>query len=215
MAAERPFDTAAWPRRAAFEFFRDFEHPWFQLCAPVEVGPLLAWSRAERSRSFFLGLLRLALQAVNEREPFRLRLREGGVVVHGEVGAGATVARDDGTFAYAWFPWRPDPAEFLAQGARIVAAAKAASGLEPMEHDACVHCTSLPWLAFTSVQHPRRHDRLDSVPKIAFGRRVEREGGAALPVALDVHHALLDGREACEWFARLEALAAEPERWLG
>lgn len=210
----RPFDVAAWPRRAAYEFFRDYDHPWFQLCAPVEVGPLLAWSRAERERRFFLGLLWLVLKAIDELEPFRLRLRADGVVVHDAVGAGATVARDDGTFAFADFPWRARAADFFAEGVREIARARVSSGLEPGEGDACVHCTSLPWLAFTGVQHPRRHDPLDSVPKIVFGRRVEHDAGARLPVAVDVHHALLDGREVCQWFARLEELAAEPEKWL-
>ena len=72
---ERYLDLDAWPRRRHFQFFRAYERPFFNLCAPVEVAGLTARARRD-GQSFFLLTLHSILRAVNEREPFRYRLNK-------------------------------------------------------------------------------------------------------------------------------------------
>jgi chloramphenicol O-acetyltransferase type A len=58
----------------------------------------------------------------------------------------------------------------------------------------------IPWVAFTSFAHARRHGTEDSVPKIVFGKRHERGGRHRMPVSVEVHHALVDGLHVGRFF---------------
>jgi chloramphenicol O-acetyltransferase len=86
----RYLDLESWPRRGAFEFFRDYRHPHFNVCTSLEVGALLRWTRAAADVSFTLASLYLALRIANDYEPFRYRLESGRVRVHERLHAGST-----------------------------------------------------------------------------------------------------------------------------
>ena len=53
------------------------------------------------------------------------------------------------------------------------------------------------------------------MPRIAWGRVVERDDAAEVALSIQAHHALVDGLHLARFFARFEALAARPEHWLG
>src|SRR5215210_428452 len=62
-------DLERWPRRATFEYFRGYDKPYFNVCAPLEAGPLVELARGVPGTSFFLAYLYLSLRAANEVEP--------------------------------------------------------------------------------------------------------------------------------------------------
>ena len=72
-------DTSRWPRRDAFEYFRGFDKPYFNVCTRLDVAPLKAALAARGGGSLMLAYYFIALRLANEQEPFRLRL-EGGRV---------------------------------------------------------------------------------------------------------------------------------------
>ena len=78
----QPLDIDNWHRRHHFEFFKDYELPFFNLCADVDVSKLYEWSKEEGGPSFFLASFYLSLQAANEIAPFRYRLNGDSVLVH-------------------------------------------------------------------------------------------------------------------------------------
>lgn len=228
---ERFLDLQAWPRRAAFDYFRAFDKPWFNVTVRLDAAPLKAAVRASGAGSFALAYHHVALRLANEVEAFRYRLRPpaqaGGserVLVLASQAGGATVLRDDDSFGFAYFPPADDWPSFARAAAAAVAAARArAAGFEPrVGDDALIHFTTLPWLHFSSFSHARnwRRDGLpDSIPKISFGR-AERstENGVErlwLPVNIEVHHALMDGLHVGRYVQRLEAVLADPGPWFG
>ncbi|MBL7774454.1 MAG: chloramphenicol acetyltransferase, partial [Saprospiraceae bacterium] len=48
-----PVDIARWPRKATFEFFKNYDDPFFNITAPVDVTQLRRRSKAA-GESFFL-----------------------------------------------------------------------------------------------------------------------------------------------------------------
>jgi|SRR5215213_7342602 len=94
-------DLERWPRRATFEYFRGYDKPYFNVCAPLDAGPLVELAREVPGTSFFLAYLYLSLRAANEIEPFRYRLSEGRVLVHERIHAGTTLLLEDDRFAFA------------------------------------------------------------------------------------------------------------------
>lgn len=209
----RLLDLDGWPRRSHFEFFRAYEHPFFNICADVRVTALYRRSREPEGPSFFLGALYASLRAANAVEQLRLRLRPEGVWLHDRIHAGSTVLRADETFGFGYFEFEPSWASFEEHGRAVLAAVAAGSGaLDPQdERDDLIHYSVLPWIRFTSFAHARRHRALDSVPRIVFGRHHERDGERWMPVSVEAHHALVDGLHVARFLERFEAeLAGTP-----
>ena len=209
-------DIATWPRRDAFEYFRGFDKPYFNVCTRLDAARLKAAVAARGVGGFSLAYHFVALRLANEIEPFRYRLEGGRVRVLDAVYGGATVLRDDDSFGFAYLEPTHSFAQFAQQGAAAVAAAKScAAGFEPRVGDeALIHFTTLPWIHFTSFSHARNWGREDSVPKISFGR-AERDGARLwLPVSVEVHHALMDGLHVGRYLERFEAVLRDPAPWL-
>src|SRR6266446_1696120 len=88
-------DLKKWRRREHFEWFRRYRQPFFSVCVQVDVTAL--WKRCRRpdAPSFFLASLFLMLQAANQTEALRLRLRRRGVWLHDRVAVSPTLLRPD------------------------------------------------------------------------------------------------------------------------
>jgi chloramphenicol O-acetyltransferase type A len=212
-------DTTTWARRDAFEFFRHFDKPWFNVCVRLDVARLKsALALRNGSGGLSLACYFMALRLANLHRPFRLRLEGGRVRVHDEVHGSTTVLRDDGeSFFFAEFDHTTDFDAFVAEaGAAIDAARTMRATFEPKPDDvARVYFTSLPWLHFSSFSHARNWNNEDSIPRFAFGR-AQAEGGALwLPMSVEVHHALMDGVHVGRYVQDFEAALREPQAWLG
>ena len=210
-------DLAAWPRRDAFEYFRGFDKPYFNVCTRLDVARLKQAVADTRRGGLALAYHFIALRLANRIEPFRYRLDGGRVRVHGVVNGSTTVLREDGSFGFADLDHQADFATFAAQGAAAIAAARAGRrAFEPRPDDtARVHFTTLPWLHFTSFSHARNWGREDAVPKLAFGR-IDVDGAHAwMPLSVEVHHALMDGLHVGQFVQGFEAALLDPIAWLG
>ncbi len=210
-------NTDTWARREAFEFFRGFDQPGFNVCVRVDAAPMKA-AVAARGQSFSLACLFIALRLANLHEPFRYRLEEDGRVrVHEAVHGSSTVLREDESFGFSYLDHTPDWAAFHTQGQAAVAAARArATMADAREADAgLLYFTTLPWLHFTSFAHARTSGRERGIPKIAFGRAQAEGAHLWLPLSVEVHHALMDGLHVGRYVQAFEAALAAPEAWLG
>jgi chloramphenicol O-acetyltransferase type A len=211
-------DTTHWARRDAFEFFRSFDKPYFNVCVRLDVARLKAALAARDGGGLSLACYFIALRLANGHEPFRLRLENGRVRVHDEVHGSTTVLRDDGdSFFFAELEHTADFTAFVAKSSVAIDAARTMhAAFEPKPDDvARVYFTSLPWLHFTSFSHARNWQREDSIPRFAFGR-AEADGGRLwMPMSVEVHHALMDGVHVGRYVQDFEAALREPEAWLG
>jgi chloramphenicol O-acetyltransferase type A len=211
-------DTTAWARRDAFEFFRSFDKPYFNVCVRLDVARLKAALQARDGGGLSLACYFIALRLANVHQPFRLRLENGRVRVHEVVHGSTTVLREDGdSFFFAEFDHTSDFEAFAAQaGAAIGAARTMRASFEPKPDDvARVYFTTLPWLHFTSFSHARNWQREDSIPRFAFGRAQAEGGQLWMPMSVEVHHALMDGVHVGRYVQDFEAALRAPETWLG
>jgi chloramphenicol O-acetyltransferase type A len=202
----RRLDLATWNRREHYAFYRAYDNPYFNLCAPVDVTRLLERSRSEGGPTFFLASLWASLAAVNEIEELRYRIRGDHVVVHERVHGGSTVLVPDGTFRFGYFDYDSDFWTFAGGAASVLERVRAEMGpLEARpERDDMIHYSIIPWVAFTSFSHARRWGTDDSVPKVVFGRHHRVEDANQMPVSIEVHHALVDGLHVGRFFERFQ-----------
>lgn len=209
-------NTETWARRDAFEYFRGFDKPYFNVCVRLDAAPLKA-ALAARGGSFSLACYFLALRLANRHEAFRLRLEGGRVRIVEAVHGSTTVLRDDESFGFACLQHRSDWAGFEREGRVALQAAQTHSApFDPQVDEASLlHFTTLPWLHFSSFSHARNWGREDSVPKMAFGR-IQADGAKLwLPFSVEVHHALMDGLHVGRYVQDFEAALQQPQDWLG
>ena len=205
-------DIDSWNRRSHFQFFKDFEQPFFGLCTEVDVSVVYEQTRQKPASYFFLTCLYLAIQASNEIEAFRYRLRDDAVLVHDVIHGSSTVLRDDETFGFAYFDFSPDFQRFAEEGSRALAEARTATGeLDPQpDKDDLIHYSVIPWVRFTGLLHARRIPAEESVPKIVFGQHHLHDGARNMPISIEAHHALMDGLEVGHFLDRFQELLQAP-----
>jgi chloramphenicol O-acetyltransferase type A len=201
-------DIDAWKHREHFEFFRGYANPFFSVCVDVDVTVVSQRAREPGGPSFFLATLFALLHAANAAEPMRLRVRDGRVWRHDHVGVSTTVLRDDETFGLALLEYTDDRATFIARAEQKIGDVKSGRGLtDPVVDDDVVYHSTLPWLRFTSFSNalPLR----DSIPRVVFGKCVPSGERMVMPVAVEVHHAVVHGLDVARFYEHLQARLSE------
>ncbi len=205
------FDIETWSRRHLFRLFKEYDDPFFNVCADVDVTPLRDFVRA-RGLSFFVAYHFLSTKTANEIEPFRYRLRGDRVLVHERLDAGAILLLPDDSFTFVYFDYEEDFAAFHARAKAIIERAR----VEPppldarAERDDLVYHSVIPWVSFTSISHARDSRRQTGIPKITFGKCRDVGSRVLMPVSVEAHHALLDGLHVGRFFERLGAYFNDP-----
>jgi chloramphenicol O-acetyltransferase type A len=201
--AEHPVDLATWPRADQFRFFRTYERPHYAITARVDVTRVLARKvdgvSAYRACLYAIGA---GLHAVPE---LCMRFRGDVVVRHDRLDLSMTVPLADGNFRYAYVPWVPDREAFDTEAARVIADVSAGGTLNANtgQRDDVAYLSCLPWLDYSSLNNALPHAG-DCIPRVSWGKFVTVGGGASCAMTIEVHHALVDGRQVGDWFAAVQ-----------
>jgi chloramphenicol O-acetyltransferase type A len=202
----RAIDLKTWKRREHFQLYRAYAQPFFSVTVEVDVTRLWNASRKPSGPSFFLASLYMMLKAVNETEAFRLRLRKRGVWLHDRVAVGPTIAREDGTFAFARLEFGDRIDRFVAAGQKAITESRVRKTLAPEQEgdDDIVYHSTLPWFRFTSFTNAMPGGD-DSIPRLVFGKCTRDRQAMKMPLAVEVHHALVDGVDVGTFIERFQA----------
>src|SRR6266496_3954590 len=98
----RELDIEHWHRRETFKLFRDYDNPFFNVCANVEVTQLLDLAH-NQNIPFTIACHFMSLKAANELEPFRYRLRDHRIVVHPRIHGASTLLLKNQSFKFYHF----------------------------------------------------------------------------------------------------------------
>ncbi len=204
-------DLENWNRKEHFYFFKEYDNPFFNICASIDVTSLLTYAK-EQHLSFFIASLFLSLRAANSINEFRYRIRGDRVVVHDVVHAGSTVLNSDQTFSFCYFDYDGNFQTFNQEATQKLETYKRGfKSFEALEdRDDLIHYSIIPWVSFTNFSHAKRFKTEDSVPKIVFGKYHEDSGMMKMPVSVEVHHALMDGIHVGKFFERFQELLRNP-----
>jgi len=182
-----------WNRKDTYLFFKDYEDPFFNLCTEVDVNQLYNFCKRE-SLSFFLTSLHCSIVTANQIREFRIRKKDDQLVEYDSIFPGATVSHDDGTFSFCYFDYYKNLSEFIEQGKLKMEEEKASKSFDGRKEALdLIHYSVTPWVAFTSIKHARHNYQKDTVPKIVFGKLVEKEGRKKMPISIAVNHSIMDG----------------------
>src|SRR5438477_3905729 len=104
-------DIEKWPRRSTYEFFKDYEDPFFNFTANIDVSLVYRFCK-DNGLSYSLTALYYTLVAANNIREFRIRLVDGRLVEFDRIHATQTILNDDETYSFAYFEMKDDVFEF-------------------------------------------------------------------------------------------------------
>lgn len=200
-----------WNRKEHYHFFKAFDEPFFSFVTHVPCQNAYHFAKDNRI-SFFALYLHCSLVAVNALEAFRYRIVDDEPVVFEAIHASSTIGRNDDTFGFSFIPYRPD-FEAFNQGLQAeIETVRNCSGLhfnELMQRADLIHYSSIPWISFTALSHPRIFGNDAGIPKITFGKMFQQQDQLLLPVSVCAHHALMDGLHVGRFFELFENKMAD------
>ncbi len=187
-------------RRDHFEFFESFEKPLLNICYELEVDDFRPHCKATGVPVFHFFLYAL-FNALNRVENFKYRIFQNEVIKIDQFTASYTVINDENLFNYTSFEYDTDLKKFVANSiaARDKAMRSSAlvnSGIEMSERELknYVFITSIPWLRFTSIEHPVFKFKSADIPSVSWGKfTVSGEGKLLVPFSVQAHHGFVDG----------------------
>jgi len=189
----RELDIENWNRKEHFHFFKQFDDPYFAVTVDFDVTGALNYSK-EHDISFFALYMHACMRAVNSVENFKYRIREDKVVIHDVIHASPTILREDKTFGFSFIKYNEDFNVFFNNFEEEKSRVLNTNNLFP-EHvsDDCIYCSAMNWFNFSGHKEPLLGVKKESVPKLAFGKFIEKNSKLMMPVAIAVSHALVDG----------------------
>lgn len=198
-----------WVRKDQFNFFKQFEEPFFGVCVMVDC--TIAYDIAKAMNvSFFLYYLHKSLAAANKIEAFKYRIDGDDIIVYDKVNASPTINRPDGTFGFSYMDYEESFEEFAKEAQQQIEKVQNTPGLIPaISGENVIHYSSIPWINFTSLSHARSFSFNDSIPKISFGKMTNENGKRTMPVSIHVHHALMDGYDVAKFIDLFQGLMDE------
>jgi chloramphenicol O-acetyltransferase type A len=201
-------DIDTWIRKPHYLHFKDFDEPFYGVCVSVDCTK--AYQKAkEMNASFYLYYLHKSLLAAKQVEAFCYRIENNQVFLYDECRPTITVDRPDGTFGFGYIDFFEDFGDFQTAGKNEIEKVRKEHSLVASGLDNVIHYSAAPWINFTSLSHPRRFSTGDSCPKITFGKLTDTDGKKLIPVAIHVHHALVDGRDIGEFVDIFQKLLNE------
>jgi chloramphenicol O-acetyltransferase type A len=204
-----------WPRKDHYLFFREFEYPYFSLCANMDITNFLPLIKAKEI-SFTAAIMYLVGRVANGIPEFRQRIRDEGPIEHEVVHPSATILGKDDLFTFCTAIYQENFLAFAAETQQEILRIKTEPSLEEkIEDDSMLFMTSIPWVSFTGFMHPVKLSPADSVPRFAWGKFREEGQKTVMPLSVQGHHALMDGLHAGLFYEEFQRLLDNPKQFVG
>ncbi|HHM21100.1 MAG TPA: chloramphenicol acetyltransferase [Bacteroidetes bacterium] len=195
-------------RRRHFEFFKNMNHPHFSITANVDITRLRAYIR-QKQLPFMPMIAWWVSKTANELPPFRQRIRNGQVVEHDVVHPSFAVDTEAAdVFSFCEVKYTANHNAFIAEAKKKMDIIKKQPSFEDEPgRDDYLFLSSIPWVSFTGITHAMYYHPCDSVPRITWGKFFPKGHKIKMPLSVQVHHALVDGRHVGQFFQRFEQAA--------
>ncbi|MFR9165962.1 MAG: chloramphenicol acetyltransferase [Dysgonomonas sp.] len=211
-------DIDSWERRDNYRFFTKFLNPCISITSEVDCSSAKRKAK-ESNRSFFLYYLYAILKSANEVKELRTRIkRDGQIVLYDKLDVLTPIqVNDDGKFMTVRIPYHEDFDTFYSAAKVIIDSVNAdenpygytevSDALDDDNYNVIL-VSATPNLYFTSVTHTQEHVNGSDFPLLNVGKAVLREGKLVMPVSINIHHGLIDGKHLSDFFGYINKYLA-------
>ncbi len=202
-------NLATWPRADQFRFFRGYDRPHYATTVRLDVTKLMD-ARASSGVSPFRHAIWAVGKGLHAVPELCMRFKGDAVTQYRRLLLSPTVPLENGDFRYTYIAWNPDRTRFDGHAEEKIAEVREGAPLNAndgtIEDVAYLSC--MPWLDYTSLDNALPGPD-DCIPRITWGKIVEKAQGHEMAMTLQVHHALVDGRQVGAFFQATEAALGE------
>lgn len=212
LPSKRKIDLAHYARADILRAFNDRLIPQFSTTCEIDVSGI---KRASESAGcpFFVAMSHAVSCAVNAVPALRHRVIDGQLYEFDRVDPGFTVAREGDLFSFCDAVHIEDFGRYRDDATARMNAVKAEPDLGVGDKHHMFFITSIPWFSFTAFTHP--YDPLYGyIPVITLGKFFARGDTVVMPVAVQVHHGVVDGLHVGRFYAALGELSDRAADWL-
>ena len=194
----KPVDVSTWSRGDTYRHFRSFDHPHFAITVRLDVTKLM--ERKPEGLSPFRAMLWALGNGVQASSALRLRFEGNDVFSYDTHLLSGPIDLPDGNFRFCYIPFHSDFETFDIEAEANIRATRDVTNLNPTPPSGeAIFFSCLPWLDFTSLDNALAGPD-DCVPRIAWGKIVQTRNGYNVAANIQVHHALVDGRDVGQFF---------------
>lgn len=199
-------------RQKHFDFFRQMAMPHFNMVAPVPVRILTEFVRDHRLH-FSGTIIYLIAKTANAIVEFRWRIRGDKIAEHEVVHPSYTVPTDTAdVFSFCYVDYVPEYATFIESVKKAQSNMRSTPSLEDEPgRDDYLFMSAIPWVHFTGFAHAMHIPSGDSVPRFVWGRIDDLHGDTLMPLGVQAHHAVVDGRHMGMFFERFAEFCNAPQ----
>lgn len=198
-------DLNAWERGKLFCYFTEKLRNVMSMTADIDVTPLLSFVRANGMK-FYPAMMWAVSKAVNARAEFRYGRDSRGNLIRWDAVSPyyADFHKEDGNFVKLSTEYTEDffsfHARFLADREKY----KDFRGFDftPPPNTFDVSC--LPWVKYKSFDIHVFDSGTYLAPVITWGKFETENGRNVLPLSMNIHHAVADGRHLSRFFADVQ-----------
>lgn len=203
-------DLESWPRTQHFKMFNDYDNPDLSLCANVDISELHHFVKSKGIR-INIALLYLLTSVANGIEEFRYRVSDGQVVIYDQLHPSTTVLGQGNLFGFCRLHYSDNFKEFYKAAEKDIKRAETSPSLSPIDSQATLYFTTIPWVSFTSITHPVQVHPIDAIPRISIGKFFKSGSQMLMPLSVQVHHGLVDGIHVGQFYERFQCAVENPE----
>lgn len=201
-------DMETWPRREIFEFFSATSRPFYSVSFRLDVSPARSFA-AEKGLSFYRCMIWLVTKAMARVEAFRYGLEAGCVVRYAARRPSFTDKKPGADFFHicTMDEVEDDIAAFCVRAGERSRSQPGFISYGDERQD-LIYISCLPWLDVTALTNEGELGRLDTIPRISWGKLVPRGEGVELVFCMEVNHCFVDGEDIGRFAGELQALMA-------
>lgn len=181
-------------RESYFNFFNTFQSPLLNITWEVETDDFTVRCK-DLGVPVYHWMVHALCGACMDVPEFRWRLgSDDKPTMVSTLSPSFTIMKPDGHFNFNTVPYQEDFREFhrLAMASRLRAEASPGLSLDEEGRIDYLFITSIPWLRFTSIQHPVQELGRVHIPSFAFGKFTKEPGRIKFPFSVQGHHGFVD-----------------------
>lgn len=193
-------DIENWDRKVIYNNFIGYTNPIFSISARLDVTALHSFCKRE-NKSFFTTFMYVATKCLNGVEEFRLRLKDGNVVLYDVIDPSFIVKRPDGVISACRTAMTDNYGGFYRSARENQKAAQEATTpyFNGDNANDLFFISCMPWVDIRSFSNPYdlKNPDASSIPRIMWSKFVPENGQLKMTFDVAAHHALIDGEPVC------------------
>lgn len=200
----KTINLETWERKEHYLFFKKLDVPQYDITFQIDITPLYQYVK-DRGISFYLTMIYVVMQTINEIDAFKYRIKDDQVVYFEKTHPSFTdVMAGSHLFKMVSTEMIEDLNDFLTKAKEDSRAQKTLVDLKKEARIDMVYITSFPWGSFTSASHAYHIDPSDAIPRVSWGKYYKQEDKWLIPFNLRVHHGFIDGYDVGVFLEKLQ-----------